>query len=901
MKKAVYWLLAISLLALLGGCSGGGDDNTDVNVGPLTVALFAAAPDHGFASISNPLRVTLTWNITGGKAPYYYALDWNNDGQFDFYLNQVYNKTYSVIHDYYPIGATPYQAILRVTDSDNSVLTSSPVTVTLTTSQGLAVDPAASYLDNDINPNNTPPAVDTQFPTGTPIFFRTAVVNGATPYKYQWDFDEDGNIDSTLEQPQYTFTYNGDGVSTFKVRVIVTDNNDEKTVYDYFVPVKGKDSGTLPIPAFEIILSTNPPDTGTDLASGFKLVNVTFQPGSTNPAVPGEPKLELSVVVNPDPTKSGVPPYEYYWDYENDGAFDSQFQSPTIPYYDDVRKLLVNPYALDAAEVQKTFITRCMVIDGSGKRQVEYRAIVVRKLTAEPGEFAANPSYSVLSGPYAGKPYAEIYDAIPDDPGDPLSLGMNYPETQVSFTASNIMGSSGFYQWRLDIDNDNIPDYPLVDHDGNPATPPQPGWGTVAGTSVSQTVSFGPYGTPPVTDWKPVGYYPVRLYLRAIENPSINPPVVADDLIFDMPVSFVQRPATDDVVGTLKARAGHNVTAAWDNTARQMFIFGGAQGTTPLRDVEDIIQVVDVDPAVADPIVPTAHTWLNFERSGALLFGNQTDGFAFMLGGRNLINGILASMEAQTLADVIGNKAWILYSELAMELGYMPLDQAMGQPNYINEPLWWVTDQYNAGYVILGGLHPPDASDVDEVSSRFISFDPGRPPNLMPAMVAMDGGSRNLPTGRYDGAVVYIEPLHKLYVMGGRVASGQSVATVDVFNFTSGQWEIAPSLNDARSGHVALLVDDGTRPLIYVVGGAYYPPGGAQRTMVATSEVFNPETGIWSRTLPLALPTENGAGIVVPSKETLGLGGESAIWYIGGRDAVNAETNRIQELVYWTP
>jgi PKD repeat protein len=860
--------------------------------------LFAASPDTGYATAANPLRVGLTWNITGGKAPYYYAMDWNNDGQFDYYINAVYLRTVSVFHDYYPIGVTPYQAMLRVTDSENTILTSTPVTITLLATQSLSIDPVASYADNDTNPANTPPLSDYQFPSGSPVYFRAAVMNGAEPYSYQWDFNEDGSVDSTLPQATYTYTYTQPGTTTFLARLTVIDGNDEQATFDYIVTVKGLDTEIPPVPAFEIVLCSDPPAVGVDEASGFQLIDIQFRAGSSDPLVPSEPRLDLSVVVNPDPQKAGVPPYEYYWDFENDGAYDSQFPSPTIPYYDDARRILVNPYALLGSEIQKSFVLRCLVIDGSGKRQEEYRAIVVRRLTTEPGEFAAVPGYGVVSGPYAGLPYSEV------DDNDPVTPGMQYPDITVDFGASNISGSSGQYQWQLDVDGNGLPEWPLVDDDGNPATPSVPGWDDVSGTSVHQVVHFGPYdddfnaATPPVTDWPAVGYYPCKLLLRARELQGTPPAwVVVDDLTYEMPVSLAARPAIDEMSGTLKARAGHNVAASWDNTTRTLIVIGGAQGTTPLRDVESMTQTVDPDPSIPDPLVAQAHTWLNFERHDAVLFGDTDAPTAFVCGGFNLINNILASMEDLGFTDILNNTPWNLYGEQAIELGYYPLEQVSAQAAYISEPLWWVSSAFNAGYVFVGGLHPPSGSDSDQVSGRILSFDPGRPP-LMPAFVAMDGGNRGMITERYDGALVYIAAQHRLYVIGGRVASGQSVSTVEAFNFQSAEWELAPSMLNARSGHVAFAIDDGNREVIYVLGGAYYPPGGAQRTALTTAEVFDPETGTWSYTLPLNLATENGAAATLPSKDTLSFGSKTAVWYFGGADTTGAETNILQELVY---
>jgi len=126
----------------------------------------------------------------------------------------------------------------------------------------------------------------------------------------------------------------------------------------------------------------------------------------------------------------------------------------------------------------------------------------------------------VIGGDYDGKPYADIVDA------DQALSGFQFPETQVQFQLSNIAGSSGSYQYMLDVDNDGVP---------------EKDWTAVPGNSVTEIVSFGP--TTSGTTWPAVGYYPVRLYLRAMQVPPTTPPTVVDNLVFDMPVSLVERPS----------------------------------------------------------------------------------------------------------------------------------------------------------------------------------------------------------------------------------------------------------------------------------------------------------------------------------------------------------------------
>ena len=155
--------------------------------------------------------------------------------------------------------------------------------------------------------------------------------------------------------------------------------------------------------------------------------------------------------------------------------------------------------------------------------------------------------------------------------------------------------------------------------------------------------------------------------------------------------------------------------------------------------------------------------------------------------------------------------------------------------------------------------------------------------------------SRTMSTERYDSCAAYVN--NRLYIIGGRVASGQSVATVEAYNFSTKEWELAPSLLEARSGAVCGVVGG----QIYIVGGAFYPNDYSLSTLLQTAEVFNPTTGLWSYTLPLPAgeAVNNAAGATTPGPLSVNAGGATinTLWSIGGEDA-GGETNRIIEFNY---
>ncbi len=204
--------------------------------------------------------------------------------------------------------------------------------------------------------------------------------------------------------------------------------------------------------------------------------------------------------------------------------------------------------------------------------------------------------------------------------------------------------------------------------------------------------------------------------------------------------------------------------------------------------------------------------------------------------------------------------------------------------------------------LICGGLHKSTPSSTSVVSGTTIVYgaqadqtDPQEPG-------APDGTGNfgaNMISPRYDGALAVVaDPTVLIYAIGGREAGGQSVATVEVLDPNTGIWSAAPSMQDARSGCTAQSIDG----KIYVWGGAFYPGSEAQKTLVLTAEVFNPATGVWSYTVAPASALNNGASVSFPGPGSVSTADGVEInsaWIFGGETLNDGDSSFLQEFVFF--
>jgi len=227
------------------------------------VADFTATPTSGDA----PLTVNFTDTSTGTISSY--AWDFDNDGKVDSTKqNPVY--TYNAAGNY-----TVNLTVANAGGSDSKVKTEYIVV-----SEPLPGAPVANFTAN--RTSGTAP-LDVQFTDAS-----TGTVSS-----YAWDFDNDGNVDSTKQNPVYTYAAAGN--YTVNLTVANAGGSDSKVKTEYIVVSE-------PLPEAPVANFT------ANVTSGTAPLDVQFNDASTG---------NVS---------------SYAWDFDNDGKVDSTKQNPVYTY-----------------------------------------------------------------------------------------------------------------------------------------------------------------------------------------------------------------------------------------------------------------------------------------------------------------------------------------------------------------------------------------------------------------------------------------------------------------------------------------------------------------------------------------------------------------------------------------
>ena len=131
-------------------------------------------------------------------------------------------------------------------------------------------------------------------------------------------------------------------------------------------------------------------------------------------------------------------------------------------------------------------------------------------------------------------------------------------------------------------------------------------------------------------------------------------------------------------------------------------------------------------------------------------------------------------------------------------------------------------------------------------------------------------GSLNAP--RTDFVAVTL-PDGRVLVTGGLTSVDDPLGNVafsstKLYDPSNGGWSASGLLNVARTEPAAALLADGT---VLVAGGAYVDRTGTR--VLVSAEIFDPETGTWSRTGDLATARRGAAAIVLVDGRVLVVGG----------------------------
>jgi len=865
------------LLAAVAACGGGGSkgsislpSQTDGNgdESDLKIVTYTASPTTG----GSPLGVNFIVTITGGELPFTYMWDFDNDGAFDFYVNEVARRTEQSYHLYYLRnadvlqGSSLYQAVVRVKDNAGVVRTSEPVSILITDVPQFALDSALTRIISD-----TVVGYDQEgqpiyaYLSGEPVYCRVfpdPSSPGTPPYRFQWDFDGDGRIDSTLQNPQYTFTVLEGESESFIVNLTVTDSNDYSITRQFPLTVI-RHLPEEPTGPPELIVNSAPPirPDGTIL--------IEFDSASDFPA-DREPHMNASVTVSPD--HPGVLPYAYFWDFTNDGIYDANTTSVSVPYYDSDLNISINPYNT-FGQATRDFTLALHFVDGIGQivhlewpvRVVDraYEPVVDPLLTEATVDINNDGVYDVLEdGTYA-------------EQASTVALASDLV-VHFQVAASGVTERPGLYRFQIDIlgngvyaedinegDSDNPiydqvlewdPDYDGiyedVDLDGDSETlneatvniTPQPGGKEIAIFEIKYPANLLP------------GYKAVRTKVIATSESGLEMASRVNHVPVSLVVpSSIDFSATGDPFRMRRDFGMAAVTVIDDNgtpdltddflSQRRVFLVGGMDGNVALRSVQLLTQEALVTTgewvgqvSVSDRLpLSTPRGQLAAEPLGGFTRGANSVGI-YAIGGINNVDQTLSVVEMLPSFDGDGT-----------DYPTVPWT-TVGSIGNNNTQLRLMSSAYGVSYgggsslIVIGGLqgNPPG----EYVSGTGWVFRPQDNAWFSSAISPM-------PTPRYDFAAVLDFPY--LYAIGGRSNAGVSTRTVERVRLDTGGWEIMPDMKFSRAGAAAEIING----KIYVYGGVDYPQDKSAPEYIGTSEVFNPDTYVWSKTVG---PAQGRAG-----------------------------------------
>ncbi len=124
----------------------------------------------------------------------------------------------------------------------------------------------------------------------------------------------------------------------------------------------------------------------------------------------------------------------------------------------------------------------------------------------------------------------------------------------------------------------------------------------------------------------------------------------------------------------------------------------------------------------------------------------------------------------------------------------------------------------------------------------------------------------SLNTRRYNHTATLL-PNGKVLVAGGGNNNATGIASAEVYDFASGTWSATGSLSTSRFDHTATLLPSGK---ILVVGGH---TDGFSSDYLASAEVYDPASGIWSQTGALNTARTGHTATLLPNGKVLVAGG----------------------------
>jgi PKD repeat protein len=215
----------------------------------------------------------------------------------------IYRKKSPITNPSFPPGLGDQFVFIRKTSTDAKINNPTSTKQNVNSTTGLVVlasdESARDYLHNyDSLTSGTPTAPTASFSaaptTGTaPLAVSFSDLSTGGPTSWAWDFDNNGTVDSTAQNPSFTYANAG----TYSVKLTVSNANGSNTLLKTNYITANTPSGGSPTADFSAT-----PTTGT------APLPVSFSDLSTGG------------------------PTSWAWDFDNNGTVDSTAQNPSFTY-----------------------------------------------------------------------------------------------------------------------------------------------------------------------------------------------------------------------------------------------------------------------------------------------------------------------------------------------------------------------------------------------------------------------------------------------------------------------------------------------------------------------------------------------------------------------------------------
>lgn len=148
-------------------------------------------------------------------------------------------------------------------------------------------------------------------------------------------------------------------------------------------------------------------------------------------------------------------------------------------------------------------------------------------------------------------------------------------------------------------------------------------------------------------------------------------------------------------------------------------------------------------------------------------------------------------------------------------------------------------------------------------------------------------GGPNTPRDLHTATLL---PNGKVLVAGGEIPApgggARSSAGAELYDPTTGSWSVTGAMNLARQSHTATLLTNGK---VLVAGGETYD--GTNYSWVATAELYDPVTGLWTVTGSLTDPREyHAATLLETGKVLVAAGGNFTNGYLNTAELYDPAT-----------